>query len=174
MSKESNIVYIGRKPIMNYVLAVITNFNSNTKEVSIKARGQAISTAVDVAEISRRRFLRDVKVDRINIGSEAIHIKEENRDKTVSTIDIRLTRGAFTEKAVAAEEKEPPSEKLVDDLNHIEGIGTKTAEKLRTQGVNSIQDLAESDPTQLLKDLHISEKRIKRWVSEAGKTLKDQ
>ena len=52
MSKEQNTVYVGRKPIMNYVLAVITSFNSSdTKEVTLKARGRAITAAVDVAEI---------------------------------------------------------------------------------------------------------------------------
>jgi DNA-binding protein len=54
MSKDSNTVYIGRKPTMSYVLAVITNFNSSeTKEVMIKARGRSITTAVDTAEIVR-------------------------------------------------------------------------------------------------------------------------
>ncbi len=41
---------------MNYVLAVLTQFNSGATEVSIKARGRAISRAVDVAEIVRKRF----------------------------------------------------------------------------------------------------------------------
>jgi len=52
MSKNPNIVYIGRKPVMSYVLAVITSFNSSdTKEVTLKARGLAMTTSVDVAEI---------------------------------------------------------------------------------------------------------------------------
>ena len=77
MSRDPNIVYIGRKPTMNYVLAVITNFNSSdTKNVTIKARGQAISTAVDVAEIVNRRFMKDLKVSDITIGTEEMQQQE--------------------------------------------------------------------------------------------------
>jgi len=48
---EENVVYIGNKPVMNYVLAVVTQMNSGVPEVMLKARGRAISRAVDVAEI---------------------------------------------------------------------------------------------------------------------------
>ena len=58
MPSEPNIVYIGNKPIMSYVLAVITSFSAvDTKYVTLKARGRAITTAVDVAEITKRRFM---------------------------------------------------------------------------------------------------------------------
>ena len=95
MSKEQNTVYIGRKPAMNYVLAVITSFHSSdTKEVTLKARGQAITTAVDVAEITNHRFMKDLKVSGITIGTEEMPPREgENRARMVSTIEIKLTRG---------------------------------------------------------------------------------
>jgi len=78
---------------MNYVLAVITSFNmSNTKEVVLKARGQAISTAVDVAEITRRRFMKELNVDKITVGTEEMPPREgESRTRMVSTIEITLT-----------------------------------------------------------------------------------
>jgi DNA-binding protein len=70
-AKDPNTIYIGNKPPMNYVMAVITGFNmSNADEVTLKARGRAISTAVDVAEIVRSRFLKEVKVHAISIGTE--------------------------------------------------------------------------------------------------------
>ena len=50
MTDENNI-FIGNKPVMNYVLAVVTQINNGTSEVSLKARGRAINRAVDVAEI---------------------------------------------------------------------------------------------------------------------------
>ena len=59
---EENIVYIGNKPVMNYVLAVVTQMNSGVTEVVLKARGRAISRAVGVAEIVRNRFISDVDV----------------------------------------------------------------------------------------------------------------
>ncbi|RLG95829.1 DNA-binding protein Alba [Candidatus Bathyarchaeota archaeon] len=89
---EANSVLIGKKPIMNYVLACITLFHSGAKEVSIKARGRAISRAVDVAEITRRRFLPDVKVGKITIGTEELKSEEDGNITNVSTIEIVLTR----------------------------------------------------------------------------------
>jgi len=88
---ESNSVLIGRKPVMNYVLACITLFHSGAKEVSVKARGKAISRAVDVVEITRRRFLPDVKIQKIDIGTEQLQV-EGGTTTNVSTIEITLTR----------------------------------------------------------------------------------
>jgi DNA-binding protein Alba len=61
MAEDQNVVYVGNKPVMSYVLAIITHFNTpNAKEVVLKARGRAITTAVDVAEITRRRFMEKI------------------------------------------------------------------------------------------------------------------
>jgi DNA-binding protein len=90
---ENNAVLIGKKPVMNYVLACITLFHSGAKEVSIKARGKAISHAIDVVEVVRRRFLPDVKVAKIGIGTDQIASQEEGSTLTnVSTIEITLQR----------------------------------------------------------------------------------
>ena len=90
---ENNSVLIGRKPVMNYVLACITFFHGGAKEVSIKARGRAISRAIDVAEVLRRRFLPDVKVTKIGIGTDQLSPREEGNGPTnVSTIEITLER----------------------------------------------------------------------------------
>jgi len=79
---------------MNYVLAIITSLSaSNAKEITLKARGRAISTAVDVAEITRRRFMKDLKVNRIAVGTEEMPAREgENRARMVSTMEITLAR----------------------------------------------------------------------------------
>ena len=94
MSGESNVIYIGRKPPMSYVMAVITSFTgSNTKEVTLKARGQAITTAVDAVEITRRRFMKELNVGKITIGTEEMPPREgESRARMVSTIEITLSR----------------------------------------------------------------------------------
>jgi len=93
MSRESNSVLIGRKPVMNYVLACITLFHGGAEEVNIKARGRAICTAVDVVEVVRRRFLPDVKVKSVGIGTEQMAPTEEGGSPTnVSTIEITLTK----------------------------------------------------------------------------------
>jgi len=88
---EENVVYIGKKGIMNYVLAVITQFNNGAREVSIKARGKAISRAVDVAEIVRNRFMPEISVKNINIGTEELKSPDGN-PVNVSAIEIVLAK----------------------------------------------------------------------------------
>lgn len=87
-----NTVFVGRKPVLNYVLACITLFRGDAEEVVVKARGRAISRAVDVVEVIRNRFMPEVKVKEISIGTEEITSEEENRTTNVSTIEIVLTR----------------------------------------------------------------------------------
>jgi archaea-specific DNA-binding protein len=79
---------------MSYVLAIITAFSSGTaKQITLKARGQAITTAVDVAEITRSRFLKDLKVTTIAIGTAEMPPREgETRPRMVSTIEITLSK----------------------------------------------------------------------------------
>jgi DNA-binding protein len=94
MAENTGIVFIGRKPAMSYVLAIITSLSSSSaKEITLKARGQAITTAVDVAEITRSRFLKDLKVGKISIGTEEMPPREgQTRPRMVSTMEISLTR----------------------------------------------------------------------------------
>jgi DNA-binding protein len=93
LSGESNIVYIGRKPAMSYVMAIITSFTgSDAKDITLKARGRSITTAVDAAEITRRKFMKELNVGKITIGTEEIQ-QEEGGTRNVSTIEITLTRG---------------------------------------------------------------------------------
>ncbi|KUO39649.1 MAG: RNA-binding protein [Candidatus Hadarchaeum yellowstonense] len=86
-----NVVFIGVKPVMNYVLAVITQFNQGINEITLKARGKAISRAVDVAEIVRNRFLQNMVVKNISIGTETM--QGEGGTTNVSTIEIVLGKG---------------------------------------------------------------------------------
>ncbi len=88
---QENVVYVGKKPSMSYVLAVITQFTNGQSEVHVKARGRAISKAVDVVEVVRRRFLQDVEVKDIKIGTEEREL-EDGRKVNVSTIDITLAK----------------------------------------------------------------------------------
>jgi DNA-binding protein len=77
---------------MSYVLAVVTQFNTgNSDDVIIKARGRAISTAVDTAEIVRNRFIKEARIKNIIIGTESV-TNEEGRTSNVSSIEIILTK----------------------------------------------------------------------------------
>jgi DNA-binding protein len=87
---EENTVYIGKKPTMNYVLAVVTQFNSGS-EVVVKARGKSISKAVDVAEIVKNRFVNEAKIADIKISTEELE-GEEGRTVNVSSIEIFMSK----------------------------------------------------------------------------------
>jgi len=89
MKQERNAVYIGAKPLMSYALAALLQLNAGQNPVVLKARGRAISKAVDVAEVIKRRlmsgqsFATDVKIDTEVLGEEM---------RNVSTIEIVLTK----------------------------------------------------------------------------------
>lgn len=90
MNIASNVVFVGRNPPMSYVLAVMTGFSgSKTGDVILKARGRAITTAVDVAEITRRRFMKGLSVETIIIGTEELP-RDGGGTRAVSTIEITL------------------------------------------------------------------------------------
>ena len=89
---ENNTIFVGSKPVMNYVLAVVTQFNEGSDCVVLRARGKAISRAVDAAEIVRNRFVPDSTVKDIHISTE--EIENFNNEKTnVSIIEILIEKG---------------------------------------------------------------------------------
>jgi DNA-binding protein len=94
MTENADVVFVGNKPPMSYVLAIITSLSSgNMKEITLKARGQAITTAVDVAEITRNRFVKDLKVKKIAIGTAEMPPREgESKSRMVSTMEITMSK----------------------------------------------------------------------------------
>lgn len=91
-NREKDVVYIGSKPQMSYVLAVITQFNEgNAEEVVLKARGRAISRTVDVAEIVKNKFIPDIKIDDIKTSTEQM-TREDGSTSNVSAIEITLRK----------------------------------------------------------------------------------
>ena len=88
---EENIVYIGSKPIMNYCIAVITSLQEKGDVVTLKARGRSISTAVDVVEVTRNRFLSDLTIENIEIGTEQLE-STDGRMRSVSSIAITVKK----------------------------------------------------------------------------------
>ena len=90
---RDNTIFIGGKPFMNYVTGVVMQFTTKkATEVIVKARGKFISRAVDVSEVSSKRFLEgNVDVKDIKIDSEDFQNKE-GRDVRVSTIEITLSK----------------------------------------------------------------------------------
>ena len=88
-----NSIFIGNKPFMNYVTAVVMQFTvKNADEVTVKARGKFISRAVDVTEVAVKRFLEgQVETKGIAIDSEEFENKEGKLVR-VSTIEIAIRR----------------------------------------------------------------------------------
>ncbi|MBA7612622.1 hypothetical protein ES703_19858 [subsurface metagenome] len=191
--KDENTVYIGSKPPMAYVMAMITAFNrSGADSVVLKARGRAISRAVDVAEIARGRYLNDLKAEKIEIGSEQMPT-EDGRTRGVSTIAITLRKGG--EAAVKAEappepvevpkpveetkeepKPEPPTEvkaapKIDVGLVDIKGVGKTTVEKLTEAGYKSPKSIARAKPSTLSGKTGLSEKVATRIIDAAKELL---
>ena len=89
--EQGNVVYIGRKPVMAYCLAVMTALKAEDGEVTLMARGRAISKAVDVAEVVRNQFVSDLMVKDISIGTEQLET-EDGSPRNISNISIILAK----------------------------------------------------------------------------------
>ena len=89
---KPNVVLVGKKPVMNYVVACVTFFNQGINNIVLKARGAAISRAVDVVELLKRAFVKDLVVKNISIGTEVV--ERESRKSNVSTIEISIEKPA--------------------------------------------------------------------------------
>ena len=90
--KDEDVVYIGRQPVMSYVLAAVTQFNTgNSQKVVLKARGRAIAKAIDVSEIVRNKFIQEINIDDIQIGTEEVK-REDGSMSNVSSIEIYMSK----------------------------------------------------------------------------------
>ena len=85
-----NMVRIGKKPTMNYVVACVTLFNTGVPEVLVRARGQSITKAIDTVEMLRRAFFKNVQVRSVDIGTEDV-TRDDGSMASLSTIEIILT-----------------------------------------------------------------------------------
>jgi len=86
-----NTIYIGKKSTMAYVMATIMQINKGSPEIMLKARGKAISRAVDVAEIVKNKFINEIQADHIRIYTE--EIKGDNDENLkISAIEILLKK----------------------------------------------------------------------------------
>jgi len=90
MSQKKNLVIIGRKATMNYVIACLTLFNSGAESVTVVARGQPISHAIETVEMLRKAFIKDLEIRKIEIGSQ--EYSRLGKAKSVSTIEITLSK----------------------------------------------------------------------------------
>jgi DNA-binding protein len=125
---EENVIYVGRKPVMTYVLAVMNNLKQKgLDEIVLKARGRAISTAVDAAEVTKR-YVKDLEAA-VSIGTEQLPM-EEGGTRNVSTMEITMKRSRAAEDKTPEEVEEPEkaaeeekTEKKGEEPEETEGFG---------------------------------------------------
>lgn len=84
---KRDLVIMGVKPIMNYVVACMTLFNDGNETVRIRARGKHINKAVDTVQLLRRVFLRDLVIRKTKIGTDLL-IRDDGNEAKVSIIEI--------------------------------------------------------------------------------------
>jgi len=89
--KPDNTIYVGKKNVMSYVLAVVTQFNQGSPFVKVKARGKAISRAVDVSQIVKNRFMASMQITGFDVATEELP-NEDGTTSKVSSLTITLSK----------------------------------------------------------------------------------
>lgn len=89
--KPENTVYVGKKNVMSYVLAVVTQFNQGSPFVKVKARGQTISRAVDVTQIVKNRFMNTLRITAFDVATEELPNEDGSKSK-VSSVTLTLEK----------------------------------------------------------------------------------
>lgn len=156
-----NVIYIGKKPIMNYVLAVVTQINSGMPNVIIKARGNSISKAVDVADIVRKRFLMDLKdpsSEYITIGSEELANEDGSKSK-VSYIRIIAATGRQQQNQTQTQDnvvyigKKPTMNYVLAVVTQVNSGAPKVTIKARGNSISKAVDVVEIVRHRFVPDL---------------------
>ncbi|MFH1779738.1 MAG: DNA-binding protein Alba [Candidatus Micrarchaeota archaeon] len=91
LKPDGNIIYVGSKNVMSYVLAIVTKFNQGFSEVVVKARGATISRAVDATQIAKHRFINTLKIDKFDVITEELP-SEDGSISRVSSVSLLLTK----------------------------------------------------------------------------------
>jgi len=90
-SAETKTVIVGQsKPLLNYVTACITMFNSGAEHVVLRARGEAINMAVEVTQVLKKRFVSNVEISNITIDGENV-ISRDGRQLNLPVLEIELS-----------------------------------------------------------------------------------
>lgn len=178
---------------MSYVMATLATFNNDNEAVHLKARGRAITTAVDVAEITRNRYMTGMEHPEITIGTE--QVEDDRGMRNVSTMTIVLNKGEAVvpqevferrprrqsrdrrrDEPEEAVEVKPEPEVVEEepvatvDISEIKGVGEATEEKLRSAGYDTIAKIVSAESFELALKTGLSEKQVAKII-EAAKEL---
>ncbi|MDJ0274859.1 MAG: RNA-binding protein [Nitrososphaerota archaeon] len=89
--RRTDLVVVGRKPVLRYALAVLTSFNRGSTEVVVRGRGRSVAKCVDVVNTLRNSFYRDLRIEDVKLGTDQLVLGD--RTVNVSFIEIRISRG---------------------------------------------------------------------------------
>jgi len=87
LNKE-NVVIVGKKSTINYVIACLTILHSGSKELTIKSRGLTLYRAIETVEMLRKSFVKNLEIKKIKIGSQ--EYERFGKPRFVSFIEITL------------------------------------------------------------------------------------
>ncbi len=90
-ARDEGIIFVGKKPLMTYVLAVVTQFNAGQNAVKIKARGKAISRVIDVTQVVKNRFVNSLRIANFDAATEMLP-NEDGTTSKVSSLTLTLTK----------------------------------------------------------------------------------
>tara|TARA_B100001750_G_C15473060_1_gene580942 strand:- start:280 stop:708 length:429 start_codon:yes stop_codon:yes gene_type:complete len=89
---DPNLVIVGtKKPILNYVTACITAFNSGEQKIKLRARGKAINNVVEVSNLLKNKFINNVKIADIKINGEEV-IAPDGKNIRLPFMEITLNK----------------------------------------------------------------------------------
>jgi DNA-binding protein len=176
---------------MSYVMATLATFNNDNETVHLKARGRAITTAVDVAEITRKRYMNGMEHPEITIGTE--QVEDDRGTRNVSTMTIILSKGDAVvpqevferrprrqgrerreetprEHPEAKPEPEKTEErpKKIVEISEIKGVGEATEEKLRAAGYDTVAKIIGAESFELALKTGLSEKQVSKIIEAAN------
>lgn len=96
MEKENkkaaeNEILVGNKDFLRSIRSVQFLFEKKSmKSIVLKARGSNIIKAINIALASENKFVKDIKIGQITIGSETF--EKEGKEIFVSSIEIILSK----------------------------------------------------------------------------------
>lgn len=172
---------------MSYVMATLATFNHN-ETILIKARGRSITTAVDVAEITRNRYMTGMEKPEITIGTE--QVEDDRGTRNVSTMTITLVKGDAIvptdvfrprerrerrrprrerEERAPEPKPEPEPEPVVEDIDiaNVKGVGAVTEEKLKSAGYDTVAKVVNAEPSELALKTRLTEKQVEKIIAAA-------
>lgn len=133
--------------------------------------------------------LHDAKRIGIRVDKRRRSVHEENVEALRKLVDALKAGKAGREVGVEKEAVEEAPAKKVEEakvekvervevaeegtpLTVLKGLGPKTAEKLKSAGVENLEQLVKSDAKRLSEATGVSEKRLASWIEEAKELVK--